>query len=424
MLYLWGLKTTFTNAYNKLTNSYSIVLKHFSMKKSALLAAVCALFIGSSAVAQQNQEVTYVEDASQGYLFNDFKSNWFITGEVGAGVYMSPLDQHRSLKDRFTPAAGIYVGKWFSPIIGARLGGHWLQSKGLSSVDTFNPYGKVNGYYKQKFNHFGPAADVMINLTNWWCGYHPGRVYNATVYAGLGGFWTLAKDDNGDWSNTTDNVLTIRAGIINSFQVSKRVGLSLDIRWNGIDNHKDKAGDSWNETASQISAYLGVTYNFGKTTWNAPVVPVCPEPENCDALRARLASAEGRIADLENQLRDCLNRPVEKSVEKAPLATIYYPISSYKLTKKDVNVLQAVSEVMKENSSKNYVLTGWADNYTGNDQINTRLRQNRVDGVQKQLVKFGVNASQLTATTNNGNLCDLGEKYVALDRAVTIEEAE
>jgi len=33
-------------------------------------------------------------------------------------------------------------------------------------------------------------------------------------------------------------------------------------------------------------------------------------------------------------------------------------------------------------------------------------------------------ASQLTATTNNGSLCDLGEKYVALDRAVTIEEAE
>jgi hypothetical protein len=79
---------------------------------------------------------------------------------------------------------------------------------------------------------------------------------------------------------------------------------------------------------------------------------------------------------------------------------------------------------MNSNTSKNYVLTGWADNYTGNDQINNRLRENRVNGVKNQLVKFGVNESQLTATTNNGNLCDLGEKYVALDRAVTIEEAE
>jgi outer membrane protein OmpA-like peptidoglycan-associated protein len=394
------------------------------MKKSALLAAVCALFIGSNAVAQQNQEVTYVEDASQGLLLNDFKSNWFITGEVGATVYGSPLDQHRALKDRFTPAAGIYVGKWFSPIIGARIGGSWLQSKGLSTVDTFNPYGTVNGYYKQKFNHFGPALDMMLNLTNWWCGYNATRVYNATVYAGLGGYFTFAKGDNGEWSNAHDATITIRAGLLNQFRISKRVQLSLDLRWNGFANHKDKTGNSWNETANQYSALLGVTYNFGKTTWNAPVVPVCPEPENCDALRARLASAEGRIADLENQLRDCLNRPVATTAEKAPLATIYYPINSYKLTKKDVNVLQAVSEVMKDNSSKNYVLTGWADNFTGTEQVNQRIRQNRVDGVQKQLVKFGVNASQLKATTNSGNLCDLGEKYVALDRAVTIEEAE
>jgi outer membrane protein OmpA-like peptidoglycan-associated protein len=396
------------------------------MKKSALLAAVCALFIGSSAVAQQNQEVTYVEDASQGLLLNDFKSNWFITGEVGASVYGSPLDQHRALIDRITPTAGIYVGKWFSPVFGARIGGSWMQSKGLATVNTpYIPYGTVNGYYKQKFNHFGPFVDMMLNLTNWWCGYNSTRVYNASVYAGLGGFFTVAKDSNGDWSNAKDNVLSIRAGILNQFRISNRVQLSLDLRWNGLDNHKDKQGNSWNETANQYSVLLGFTYNFGKkTTWSAPVVPVCPEAENCDALRARLASAEGRIADLENQLRDCLNRPTQTVAEKAPLATIYYPINSYKLTNKDVNVLQAVSEVMKSDTSKNYVLTGWADNYTGTDQINQRLRQNRVDGVQKQLVKFGVNANQLKATTNNGNLCDLGDKYVALDRAVTIEEAE
>ncbi len=77
---------------------------------------------------------------------------------------------------------------------------------------------------------------------------------------------------------------------------------------------------------------------------------------------------------------------------------------------------------MKINANTNYVLTGWADNYTGTDAINKRLRQNRVNGVYDKLIKNGVPASQLEATTNDGNLCDLGEKYVALDRAVTIEE--
>ena len=79
---------------------------------------------------------------------------------------------------------------------------------------------------------------------------------------------------------------------------------------------------------------------------------------------------------------------------------------------------------MKDNPNNRYILTGWADNYTGNDQINTRLRHNRVNGVKKQLLKDGVPESQLTATINDGNLVDLGEKYVALDRAVTIEQAQ
>ncbi|MDE6041202.1 MAG: hypothetical protein K2F99_06440, partial [Muribaculaceae bacterium] len=70
------------------------------------------------------------------------------------------------------------------------------------------------------------------------------------------------------------------------------------------------------------------------------------------------------------------------------------------------------------------VLTGWADNYTGTDNINMRLRKNRADNVQKVLVRNGVPASQLTVTTNNGNLNDLGIKCVALDRAVTIDEAK
>ncbi|MEE1206858.1 MAG: hypothetical protein UHP27_01650 [Muribaculaceae bacterium] len=398
------------------------------MKKATLLAMACALFMGTTAFAQEAQETQYVEDPSQGYLFNSFKDNWFITAEGGAGVYFSHGDSKRAFRDRFSPAAGLYIGKWFSPVIGARIGAHFLVCKGLSDVETpMTRPGMINGKYNQKFNEIGPAFDVMLNLTNWWCGYKPNRVYNAIFYAGAGGFWTYehrfkANGEGDGWHADGDRILTVRAGLINSFNVSKQVALSLDIRWNGMDNHKDEAGDAWNRTSHDIQAYLGVTYLFNKRTWSAPIVPVCAPAENCDALRERLAAAEGRIADLENQLRDCLNRPTPKAEKKAPLATIYYPINVYRLTNLDKKLLGAVSNVMKDNPSKHYTLTGWADNYTGTDKINVRLRHNRVNGVEKQLIKNGVPQSQLTATINNGNLVDLGEKYVALDRAVTIEE--
>ncbi len=401
------------------------------MKRITLLSFVCALFLGQTALAQSN-EVTYVEDPAQGYLFNQFKDNWFITAEGGANIHFSHGDSERDILDRFDPAASIYVGKWFSPVIGLRGGISWLSIKGMSDVKSANGVyqdaAPINGKYKQRFHELGPAFDVMLNLTNWWCGYHPGRKYNAIIYGGAAGYWTWGpKYENGKrdgWADTHDRVLAARVGLINSFSISKRVDLSLDIRWTPItNNHHDDLDEGWNRTSHNLAAFLGLTVNLGKNYWNAPVVPVCPEPENCDALRARLAAADARIADLEAQLRDCLNRPVaEPVVERQPLAIIYYPINVYKLTRKDVNILKAVSEVMKSNPNKTYTLTGWADNYTGNDQINTRLRKNRVNGVEKQLIRFGVSQSQLTSKIDNGNLCNLGEKYVALDRATTIYE--
>ena len=107
---------------------------------------------------------------------------------------------------------------------------------------------------------------------------------------------------------------------------------------------------------------------------------------------------------------------------KAPLATIYYPINVYRLTREDKNVLGAVANVMKDNPNTHYVLTGWADNYTGTDAINARLRVARANSVKDALVKDGVPANKLTTKSGVGNLNDLGIKYVALDRCVTIEE--
>lgn len=399
------------------------------MKKIGLLALAAAAVIGTNAASAQ--EVTYVEDCSQGLLINRPQNNWFITVQGGANMLFGPHDVHADIQDRIGPQANIFVGKWVTPVFGFRIGASWLMPKGLTEEGGF--FRKMNvglypdsKYYDEKFQGVGPEFDLLLNLTNWWCGYKPGRVYNAILYAGGSGYFTFARSysganhKKGDWNRVDDFVPSLRAGLINQFRITDQVALSLDLRWSAFE--KAEYGYQMN---SDLQAYLGVTYLFKNREWVAPVVPVCPPAENCDALRARLEAAEGRIADLEAQLKDCLNRPVEKvEAEKAPVATIYYPINVYKLTKKDIGILGAVSEVMKSNPNQHYVLTGWADNFTGTDQFNARLRENRVNGVEKQLLKMGVPQSQITAKTNNGSLCDLGEKYVALDRAVTIEEAE
>ncbi len=395
------------------------------MKKSSILALGFAMLAGS-AFAQNAQEVTYVEDPSQGYLFNKFSSNWFIQAEGGVAMGFTPADVHRKVGDRFAPAASLYVGKWFSPILGGRIGADFVSVKGLAKHGDINGYGvltwdnTVDGYYKSKVNYAGPTFDVMLSLTNWWCGYKPNRVYNAYIYAGGGLYWAFGREKataDHKWENMKDRTITIRAGLTQDFNISRHFALGLDLRAVAMDNSIDRDG----LTTVVGEALLTATFKLGQSDWKAPIVPVCPPAENCDEYRARLQAADARIADLESQLKACLARPVEKQVvTKAPLATIYYPCNVYRLTSVDRKVLQSVANVMKADNKK-YTLTGWADNYTGTDAINTRLRKNRVETVKNQLVRYGVSESQLNATTNNGNRVDLGDKCLTLDRCVTIE---
>ncbi len=261
------------------------------MKKATLLACACALFMGVAANAQEaTQELQYQPDPSQGVLLNRMKDNWFITAEAGASFYIAPYGVHRAVADRFMPAASIYGGKWFSPVFGGRFGVNYLGLKGLAPSQRYigaMPE-MVNGYYKTKYAEIGPVFDLMVNLTNWWCGYKPNRVYNATVYAGAGAYFTLtrhydAQGNSEGFKNADNDIINLRAGLINSFRISEQMQISLDLRATGL---SDLAGVDGNRKALALQAYLGFTYNFKKRDWTAPVVPIIPEPENCDALRA------------------------------------------------------------------------------------------------------------------------------------------
>ncbi len=401
------------------------------MKKATLLAFAFAMFAGAQSIVAQEpaENVQYVSDPSQGVLLNRMQDNWFITAEGGANIYFSHKSIHRDLSDRFSPAASIYAGKWFTPVFGARAGVTWMQLKGLADgpdfMGTLKYDYRPDGFYKQRTQEIGPVFDLMVNLTNWWCGYKPNRVYNASVYVGAGALWTISHQD-GSWKNAHNILLNLRAGLINTFNVSKQVALSLDIRWTGIDGLQNVPRKNWNDKYSDLSAFIGVTYKFKNREWNAPVVPVYPEPENCEPIRARLAAANERIDELERALRDCLNRPVETTVvNEGPLATVYYTIGVSRLSRENQRVVKAVAAQMNSDkyANTNFVLTGWADNYTGTEAINARLRAKRAEGVKDLLVRSGVDASRLSVAENSGNRMGEGDQFVALDRAVTIEEA-
>ena len=402
-----------------------------------------AYLVPSTSIAQ---EVTYVEDPSQGYLFNRMRDNWFIDAEGGVGLFMSSYDAHAPFGKRIGAKANIHIGKWFSPLLGLRFGGDFEQLKGATWVGNYAALGYRNypklydngKYAPTHFNDIGVTGDVLFNVSNWLCGYKPYRFYNAIFFVGVDANWVYARSgarpvSDGPWkygaNDDPDHCrnYSVHAGLLNSFALSKKFDLLLDMRFDFLQEHADGAGmgyRTWNEYPSIM---IGIAYKLGKSEWNAPVTAVCPEwkytDAEGDALVANLNDANRKIADLENQLRKCLEKKPEAlketSAVEPPLATVYFPINRTEVLGVQRNVVEAIAEVMK-NEDRNYMLTGWADNYTGNDNINTRLRKGRVASVKQELVKKGVAERRLDTEINNGELTNYGPKCASLDRAVTI----
>lgn len=413
------------------------------MKKIALLVILCVAYLMPSVA----QEVTYVEDPSQGYLLNRMRDNWFITADAGVGIIMSSYDKHQKFGDRLGLKFDLFVGKWFSPLLGLRAGADFEQLKGATWTGNYAALGYLGknsldggAYRGQHFNDVGLVGDVLFNVSNWLCGYKPHRFYNAIFYVGMTvnwvyahsgarpnsyGKWKYGANDDEDHSRN----YSMQCGLLNSFAITKKIDVNLDLRFDLMQEHIDGAGmgyRTWNEYPGVL---IGMTYKFGKSEWNAPIQAQCPEwkytDNEGDALTANLNNANRKIGDLEDQLRKCLEKkPEAKSLDEpageAPLATVYFPINRTDVLGVQRNVVDAVAEVMK-NENRNYLLTGWADNYTGNDQINVRLRKGRVATVKNELVKKGVPESRLETQINNGELTNYGPKCASLDRAVTIQ---
>lgn len=402
------------------------------MKKIVLLAlATVALCSASNANAQ---EVTYVEDCSQGVLMNRNADNWFITAQGGANFLVSHHDvKTPEWRNRIGAQANLFVGKWVSPVLGIRFGASWVMPKGATTANgTFrkmNDGAFSNGYYPEKFMGIGGEFDILISLTNWWCGYKPNRVYNAVLHGGAGARWNLRrayKGNNLEWRASHDDNLYANIGLQNNFRVAKHLDIFIDLQAEGIDF-------STAELLPSLNA--GLTYHFGKTDWNCPVTAVCPTwkytDAEGDALVANLNAAQNEINSLKKQLKACLageadnagrDRGSRTYNDCERLATIYYPINQSTLSTREKNILRSVAGIMNQDTNKQYVLTGWADNFTGNDEINTRLREARVNGVKNFLVSCGVAENQLDATINPGNLEDsYGADAAPLDRAVTIQ---
>ena len=375
------------------------------MKKTVFAVLLMATGVATPAMLAAAPQEEAKTESSKEIVLNSFKDNWMISLEGGADFSLGRFDSNASFGKRIAPVFGLNVEKWFSPIIGLRLGADYYGIKGAALWGN-GLSGEMldNTYYKQSYGLIVPGLDVMGDLASLFCGYRE-RVYSPILYVGMSvPVGISGEGDIPNWAN-----MGMRGGLLNRFRLSDAWAINLDLRFDVLEATVSNEGNH----GKAFSALVGVTYKFKDRGWKSPEIPVVApvvgkySDAEGDALVAQLRDANRKIANLEQQLAECKNRPAEKMVEEpAPVVTVYYNINSSELQSKDRVVLRAVAKAIKANEGKKYVITGYADSETGTAAFNAKLRKARAERVydaDAKLDRFG--------------------SYI-LDRAATISPAE
>ncbi len=333
------------------------------LKRFCLLAAIT---LGALAASVQSKAQTKEGET--------FRPHWFVQLQAGAGHTVGEA----SFGDLLSPAAALSAGYRFTPVWGIRAGVSGWQAKG-AWVSPFTDY---------KYNYLQGNVDAMLNLSNLFCKYKPNRVFNAYLFAGVG--------LNGGFNNDEAVALAAQGYELrylwndNLLSPAGRVGLGADIRLCdllalNVEVNTNILSDKFNSKKAgnvdwQSNLMVGLTFNLGKKSKPAPA----PEP-----VQEVVPTPEPVKQPVVEKKEEPKVEP--KVVEVAALTeNVFFKINSSVIRQsEEAKIANLVAYLQKYPEAK-VVLTGYADEATGNATINKSLSEKRALAVAKALKDKGI----------------------------------
>lgn len=364
------------------------------MKKLIAVLAFAGLSLSGFA-----QDATPTEKYS--VATNSFWSNWFIQAgaewnawysseEHGQNFSTSPFKKFRS-----NPGASVAIGKWFTPGIGLRTKLQGIWGKEVYNLET-GAQGKFNKYWLLN-------EHVMFNVSNLIWGYNENRVWNVIPFVGGGIGRTMTHNFYS---------MDLSAGIQSTWKVAKHLNVYLEAGWNRVESDIDGGWEDghrgWDSHDNNLYAELGLQFNLGKSNWKkTPDVDAINalHQSELDALNAKLNDANEENDRLKQKLAE--QKPVEtpeavKEFVNTPVSVFFNINKTNVASQQDLVNVQAIAKYAKQNGSK-LLVNGYADNATGTPEINQKLSEGRAEAVAAELVKMGVEKSNITTRANGGS---------------------
>lgn len=390
------------------------------MKKFLMILAFASVSMAS--MAQEDPTLKY------SVATNSFWQNWFVqvnaswnafysNEEKGADFAKGPFKDFRS-----APGFSVAVGKWFTPGLGLRTKFAAMNGRSVISEDK-----DINDI---KFWNLQEQA--LFNLSNMFCGYSDTRVWNFIPYAGVG----ITRNCS---YNTYE--LAASVGLLNTWKLSKRVLLNLDLGMTmcgddfegrlGSKKYVDLGGKGGDPSPSNhdrwFTAELGLTFNLGRVGWDkTPDVDAIKalSQSQIDALNAQLNDANAENARLNGRLREALANQKPAETPKAVREFVTTPVSVFFnldktniASQKDLVNIEGVAKYAKENNT-NLLVTGYADSATGKPDHNQWLSDERAKTVAEELVKMGVSRDKIE-TVGKGGVDELSP--ISFNRRATVQ---
>lgn len=396
--------------------------------KLVLLTAVMA----GSALSVSAQE-------GKKYVSESWKDNFFIS--VGAGIQGTPNPDTKFGKS-ITPLINVSVGKLITPVWGVRAQGYGWSSK----LVTDYPFANYNGdEVTRKERYFGLNLDGMVNLTNLFCGYKPGRAFEFTLFAGPSmnvvknfsgwqlGYKEVSTPVEGGTQVTqvVDPATSKPAGNAWRCLVGASVGLgakynitpewAIDLEARGQVTPSIMGSLTSAKTDGYFHFTVGATYTIGGKKFSEAGMSESQKEAVNDKLneyQSQLQQAEQALAQAKTETKTVVKEVTKEVAVPGPRA-VFFKIGTSKIDDYGMVNIKLAAEIMKNNPGKKYKVAGYADKATGNKTINERLAKQRAEAVRDALIAQGVNKDQIEVISFSSEDNMFGKD--ALNRVVILE---
>ncbi|MBO7225405.1 MAG: OmpA family protein [Bacteroidales bacterium] len=369
------------------------------MKKVFLCLAVFAMSL--TAIGQEKEEKVL---RHKGFETNRFFDNWEVSALGGVQAFQALGEVElpsTNFADEFMPAFQVSVGKWVTPVFGARIA---YQGFGINDGTELNDSTNLSYHYLH--------TDIMVNLTNWICGYKADRFYNAVVIGGFG--WAASQSQNMTEEEWNDEFAST-VGLSNRFRICDALSANLDLtgfitkdEFRHVNQLLEREGNK----GINFELMAGITYKFPKRGFD--VVDYNPYKNKISSLEQDLAASHKDVekgksdnAELKDQLakeRKAKEQAIAEakriketfSLSNGQSLSIYFTIDCSKVTDRNMENIKFLAEAIKT-SAKNrvFTITGYADEQTGSSEHNMELSKKRAEAVYNALIDLGVDSNKL-----------------------------